>query len=55
MKAALYQVGRLLQLLGMIDLLYDIVSAGPLGPSPQVFTVGIVMFVVGWGLTRLAR
>ena len=55
MKGALYQVGRMLQLLGMLDLLYDIVSAGPLGPSPTIFTVGIVIFVTGWALTRLTR
>ena len=55
MKPIVYQVGRMLQLFGMLDLLYDIVSAGPLGPSPKIFTVGIVVFVVGWGLTRVAR
>ena len=55
MKSALYQIGRLLQLFGMFDLLYDIVSAGPLGPSPKIFTLGIVVFVVGWALTRLTR
>ena len=51
----LYQVGRLLQLVGMLDLLYDIVSAGPLGPSPKIFTLGIVLFVAGYALTRLTR
>ena len=55
MKSTLYQVGRLLQLCGMLDLLYDVVSAGPLGPSPKIFTVGIVVFVAGYALTRLAR
>jgi hypothetical protein len=55
MKSMLYQIGRMLQLFGMLDLLYDIVSAGPLGPSPKIFTVGIVIFVVGWALTRLTR
>ena len=55
MKPILYQIGRMLQLFGMLDLLYDIVSAGPLGPSPKIFTFGIVVFVVGWGLTRVAR
>jgi hypothetical protein len=55
MKSMLYQIGRMLQLLGMLDLLYDIVSAGPLGPSPKIFTFGIVIFVVGFGLTRLTR
>jgi hypothetical protein len=55
MRPILYQVGRMLQLFGMLDLLYDIVSAGPLGPSPRIFTVGIVIFVAGWALTRLTR
>ena len=51
----LYQIGRMLQLFGMLDLLYDIVSAGPLGPSPKIFTVGIVVFLGGWAITRLTR
>ena len=55
MKSALYQIGRLLQLIGMFDLLYDVVRAGPLGPSPKIFTLGIVIFVVGYALTRLTR
>ena len=55
MKPIVYQIGRMLQLFGMLDLLYDIVSAGPLGPSPKIFTFGIVIFVVGFGLTRLTR
>jgi hypothetical protein len=55
MTPILYQIGRMLQLFGMLDLLYDIVSAGPLGPSPKIFTLGIVIFVAGWALTRLTR
>ena len=55
MKAVFYQIGRMLQLFGMLDLLYDIVSAGPLGPSPKIFTFGIVLFVAGYALTRLTR
>jgi hypothetical protein len=55
MKSILYQIGRMLQLFGMLDLLYDIVSAGPLGPSPKIFTLGIALFVVGYALTRLTR
>lgn len=55
MKAALYQIGRLLQLIGMLDLLYDMLSAGPLGPSPKIFAVGIAIFLAGWCLTRLTR
>jgi hypothetical protein len=55
MKQALYYLGRLLQLFGMFELLVDILTAGPLGPSPRIFTFGIVVFVVGWALTRLTR
>jgi hypothetical protein len=55
MKMILYQIGRLLQLIGMVDLLYDMVSAGPMGPSPKIFAVGIIVFLGGWGLTRVTR
>jgi hypothetical protein len=55
MKQAIFYAGRLLQLFGMFELLVDIVTAGPLGPSPKIFTVGIIIFVVGWALTRLTR
>lgn len=55
MKSVLYQIGRMLQLFGMLDLLYNIVSAGPLGPSPKIFTVGIVVFLAGLALVRLTR
>ena len=55
MKQTLYYLGRLLQLFGMFELLVDILTAGPLGPSPKLFTVGIVIFVAGWGVTRLTR
>jgi hypothetical protein len=55
MKQTLYYGGRLLQLFGMFELLVDILTAGPLGPSPKLFTFGIVIFVAGWALTRLTR
>ena len=55
MKQTLYYLGRLLQLFGMFELLVDILTAGPLGPSPKLFTFGIVIFVAGWALTRLTR
>jgi hypothetical protein len=55
MKQTLYYAGRLLQLFGMFELLVDMLTAGPLGPSPRLFTIGIVIFVVGWALTRLTR
>jgi hypothetical protein len=55
MKSTLYYIGRLAQLFGMFELLVDIMTAGPLGPSPKLFTFGIVVFVAGWTLTRLTR
>ena len=55
MKQAIFYAGRLLQLFGMFELLVDIVTAGPLGPSPKIFTFGIIVFVAGWALTRLTR
>ena len=42
-----YYIGRLLQLFGMFELLVDIVTAGPLGPSPKLFGVGIAIFSPG--------
>jgi hypothetical protein len=51
-KRALYYVGRLGQLLGMWLLVVDIFTAGPLGPSPRLFAAGVVVFLVGWGLTK---
>jgi hypothetical protein len=36
-------------------LLVDIVTAGPMGPSPRLFAVGVAVFLGGWVLTRLTR
>ena len=55
MKATLYQVGRLAMLVGMFELLVDILTAGPLGPSPKLFAAGIAIFLAGWALTRATR
>jgi hypothetical protein len=55
MKSAFYQFGRLLQLVGMADLLYDIITAGAMGPDPKVFAIGIIVFLAGWGLTRTVK
>ena len=55
MTAALYYLGRFAQVLGMWILLVDIATAGPLGPSAKLFGVGVVVFVAGWGLTRVVR
>ncbi|MGE5245833.1 MAG: hypothetical protein ACM3SQ_16540 [Betaproteobacteria bacterium] len=53
MSRALYYIGRFGQLLGMWILLVDIFMAGPMGPSPRLFTAGVVVFLAGWGLTRV--
>ena len=54
MRFAFYYAGRFLQLLGMSFLLFTIVDAGPLGPSPRMFGGGVAAFVHGWLLTRPA-
>ena len=51
----LYYIGRLAQLISMFELLVDIMTAGPLGPSPRLFTIGILIFLAGWAVTRLTR
>ena len=55
MSAFLYYLGRGGQILGMWILLVDVVTAGPLGPNPKLFGVGVVAFLAGWGLTRFTR
>jgi hypothetical protein len=50
--AAIYYLGRLLQVLAMWVLLVDIFMAGPMGPQPNPFYVGVAMFIVGWFLVR---
>jgi hypothetical protein len=55
MKTFLYYLGRLGQLLGMWLLLVDVVTAGPMGPQPQAFAVGVAVFVAGWGLTKVFK
>jgi hypothetical protein len=53
-SAAVWYVGRLLQAFAMWILLVDIFMAGPLGPAPNPFYVGIVMFIIGWLMVRQA-
>ena len=50
--AALYYVGRLLQVVAMWVLLVDIFMAGPMGPQPNPFYIGTALFIVGWLLVR---
>ena len=35
-------------------LLVDIFMAGPMGPAPNPFYVGVAMFIVGWLMVRQA-
>jgi len=51
----LYYLGRFAQLVGMWLLLVDLFMAGPLGPSPRLFAVGVGVFLSGWGLTRVIK
>ena len=54
-RRAIYYVGRFGQLVGMWILLVDVFTAGPLGPNPRLFAVGVAVFLAGWGLTRAVR
>lgn len=53
--AALWWVGRLLQAFAMWILLLDIFMAGPMGPAPNPFYVGVAMFIVGWFMVKQVR
>ena len=55
MKSTFYYIGRLAQLIGMFELLVDILTAGPLGPDPKLFAIGIAIFLAGWAVTRVTR
>jgi hypothetical protein len=55
MMQALYIAGRAAQVAGMWLLLVDLFTAGPLGPSPRLFAAGVVVFLCGWGLTKVRR
>ena len=48
----LYYLGRSLQLAAMWLLLFAIIEAGPLGPSPVLFAYGVAIFIVGWVIVR---
>jgi hypothetical protein len=49
---AVCDLGRFGQLIGMWILLVDLFTAGPLGPSPRLFALGVIVFFAGWGLAR---
>jgi len=51
--AVIYYLGRILQALAMWILLMDVfVLAGPMGPPPNPFYVGVAMFIAGWLMVR---
>jgi hypothetical protein len=50
--AAIWYVGRFLQAFAMWILLVDVFMAGPMGPAPNPFYVGVAMFIVGWLMVR---
>ena len=52
--AAVWYVGRFLQILAMWILLVDIFMAGPMGPAPNPFYIGVAMFIIGWLMVRQA-
>jgi hypothetical protein len=51
----IYYVGRFGQIAGMWLLLVDVVTAGPMGPNPRLFGLGVAVFVAGWGLTKVLK
>ena len=50
--AIVWYAGRVLQACAMWILLVDIFMAGPMGPAPNPFYVGVAMFIVGWLMVR---
>ena len=50
-----YYLGRGGQLAGMWILLVDVFTAGPLGPNPWLFALGVAVFLAGWGLVKAVR
>jgi hypothetical protein len=54
MAGVVWYVGRFLQAFAMWILLVDIFMAGPMGPAPNPFYVGVAMFIVGWLMVRQA-
>ena len=55
MAPLFYYLGRGGQILGMWLLLVDVVTAGPSGPNPRLFAVGVAVFLGGWGLLKAGR
>jgi hypothetical protein len=54
MGAFVFYLGRFGQVLGMWILMVDVFTAGPMGPNAKQFGLGVVVFLAGWGLVKLA-
>ena len=52
LAGVVWYVGRFLQVFAMWILLVDIFMAGPMGPAPNPFYLGVAMFIVGWLMVR---
>jgi hypothetical protein len=53
LSAIIYYVDRVLQGIAMWILLMDVfVLAGPMGPPPNPFYLGVAMFLAGWLMVR---
>ena len=50
--AVLWYAGRVLMAFAMWILLLDVFMAGPLGPAPNPFYVGVAMFFIGWFMVK---
>jgi hypothetical protein len=55
MARALFYFGRFTQLVGMWLLLVDLFTAGPMGPSPRLFALGVAVFIAGWAMSRAVK
>ena len=55
MTGPLYYLGRGAQMVGMWLLLVDVFTAGPLGPNPRLFALGVAVFLGGWGLLKVGK
>jgi hypothetical protein len=55
MSRTVFYLGRFGQVIGMWVLLVDLFTAGPMGPSPRLFALGVAAFLAGWGLTKAVR
>ena len=55
MGKAFFYFGRFAQLIGMWLLLVDLFTAGPLGPSPRLFALGVGVFLAGWAVSRATK